>query len=127
MPANAQESMIWTKNATKRTLSLVFDEGDDVLAGLLSAMTEHRIADASIVEVNGKLKGGLGNYMMGSRLLSFNFSDTHVKTGTGHFKRSKDGLFGVLKVIPSDDNNMVTIAKGIAGQDFQIQLSYYEF
>jgi hypothetical protein len=127
MPTAAPESMIWTKNATKRTLTLVFDEGDDVLACLQQAMNEHRINDASIIEVNGKLKGGLGNYLMGSRLLSFNFSDTHVKTGTGHFKRTHDGLFGVLKVIPSTDNNMVTVAKGLAGQDFQIQLSYYEF
>ncbi len=123
----APESVIWTKNATKRTLHLVFDENDDVLKGLENAMIEHNIHEVSILEATGHLKSGLGNYILGSRLFSFNFDNHRIKVATGHFKRSKDGLFGVLKVIPTEGDSHVTIAKAFAGNDFELKLSYYEF
>ncbi|MBS3061989.1 MAG: hypothetical protein J4215_05395 [Candidatus Diapherotrites archaeon] len=121
------ESMLWTKNATKRILQLVFDENDDVLKCLETAMIEHNIHEVTIIEATGNIKSGIGNYLLGSRLFSYNFDNTRIKMTTGHFKRSKDGLFGVLKIIPQDDNNHVTIAKAIAGPDLELKVSYYEF
>ncbi|GEM_PF-3998909 len=108
-------------------MRLIFDDNDDVMAGLLSAMTEHRINEASIQGANGILKAGLGNYMNGSRFMTKNFDHSLIKAGTGHFKRSKTDLFGVLKVIPEDIDSHVTVAKAIAAQDFEITLAYYEY
>lgn len=127
MSVSAPASMIWTKKASKQTLFLQFDEDDDILGGIASAMADHKIGEASLLECTGHIKSGIGNYLAGNQLLTKNFDNTEIKTAVGHFKRGKGGLFGILKIIPTDLDNHVTIARAKAGPDLQIKLSYYEF
>ncbi len=119
--------MIWNKQAKKCTLTLQFDENDDVLAGVESSMKEHQIAEATLVELTGSVKGGSGNFMRGHTYNTFEFNGNRVKIATGHFKRRSDGLFCILKIIPEGSLDHVTVSKAVAGNDLVMKLSYYDF
>lgn len=106
---------------------LQFDEGDDILGGIESSMKQHNVGEASLLDCKGHIKSGIGSYLVGNSLMTKNFDNTLVQNFTGHFKCGKGGLFGVLKIIPTDLDSHVTVAKGKAGADFEIKLSYYEF
>lgn len=121
------ESMVWTKKANKQTMTLQFDEGDDILGGIESGMKEHGVGEASVMDCKGHIKSGIGNYLVGNSLQTKNFDNTLVQNFTGYFKCGKGGLFGVLKIIPNDLDSHVTVAKAKAASDFEVKLSYYEF
>ena len=108
---SAPASTYWQKKASKQFLRLTFEEDDDILEGIESALREHNIGEAALVECKGKLKSGVGNYLQGSQLMSNYFNNTEIKIETGHFKVSKKGMLGILKFIPTDLDSHVTIAK----------------
>jgi hypothetical protein len=120
--------MYWQKKAVKKTMKLQYEDDDDILGGLQSAMKQYNIDEAKILDCKGKIKSGLGNYMDGSQFLTKNFSNTEIKKGGGHFKLTKTGIFGVLRVIPNDNkNDLITIGKAKAANGFEIDISYYEY
>lgn len=121
------DSMLWNKQAKKCTLTLQFEEGDDVLAGVESAMKEHNIGEASLLELTGNIKEGSGNFVRGHTYNTFEFRNTPVKIATGHFKRRSDGLFCVLKIVPANGIDHVTVSRAIAASDLVMKLSYYDF
>lgn len=122
------ESMFWQKKAIERNIVLKFDEGDDVLKCLEQVMHEHKILKANVVEFTGHIKNGAGNYIQGSQFMTKNFDNTGIKKATGYFTiNPKVGLFGVLKIIPADLDNHVTIAKAFAMPDLELKLQYYDY
>jgi len=127
MAAAIPSSMYWQKKALKKTMTLQFDEDDDILKGIESAMHENCIFKADVAEASGKIKSGLGNYVQGSQYMTKCFNDTEIKIATGHFELGKKGLFGVLKIIPKDLNSHVSIGKAKAKKGMEIKLWYYEF
>ena len=127
MAVTAPSSMYWQKKALKRTMTLQFDEDDDIIKGIETAMNENCIFRIDVASASGKIKNGLGNYVQGSQYMTKSFDNTEIKIATGHFELGKKGLFGVLKIIPKDLNNHVTIGKAKAKQGLEINLSYYEF
>src|SRR3989338_8850833 len=120
--AETPKSMFWQKKATKRIMTLQFDEDDDILKGIEESMRQNGIDDVKIVEGTGKIKTGLGNYVQGSSYLTKQFNNTEIKIATGHFELKRE-LFGVLKIIPVDLNEHVTIgkAKAAAGMEMKLQ------
>ena len=93
--------MYWQKKGIKRVLTLQFEEGDDILKGIESAMRENGIHEVNIVEATGSIRSGLGNYLNGSQFLTKNFDNSKIKIAAGHFE-IKGSIFGVLKIIPAD-------------------------
>ena len=124
--AETPKSMFWQKKATKRIMTLQFDEDDDILKGIEESMRQNGIDDVKIVEGTGKIKTGLGNYVQGSSYLTKQFNNTEIKIATGHFELKRE-LFGVLKIIPVDLNEHVTIGKAKAAAGMEMKLQYYEY
>lgn len=124
--ADAPKSMYWQKKGIKRILTLQFDEGDDILKGIESAMRENGIHEVNIVEATGSIRSGLGNYLNGSQYLTKSFNNSQIKIATGHFE-FKGSLFGVLKIIPVDLDSHVTVAKAKAAAGMEMKLSYYTY
>lgn len=120
-------SMVWTQKATKQILHIQFDEEDEIMAGIEATMLQHGIGEAKLEECKGHIKSGLGNYLSGSQLMTWNFNNTEVKNAVGHFKVSKKASMSVLKIIPTTMENHVTLAKAKAAADFEVKLSYYDF
>ncbi|MDD5163947.1 MAG: hypothetical protein PHD95_07135 [Candidatus ainarchaeum sp.] len=124
--ANTPSSMYWQKKAKKREMVLQFDDDDDILKGIETAMRENGIDETNVIEAKGKIKSGLGNYVQGSSYMTKEFKNTEIKIATGHFELKRE-LFGVLKIIPTDLNSHVTIGKAKAEQGLEMKLSYYEY
>jgi hypothetical protein len=124
--ANTPSSMYWQKKAKKKEMVLQFDDEDDILKGIETAMRENGLDETNVLEAKGKIKSGLGNYVQGSQYLTKQFDNTEIKIATGHFELKRE-LFGVLKIIPTDLNNHVTIGKAKAAQGLEMKLSYYEY
>ena len=107
-------------------MTLQFEENDDILKGIEQAMHENHIHEVNVAEATGRIKNGLGNYVQGSSYLTKKFDHTEIKIATGHFE-FKGSLFGVLKVIPMDLNEHVTIGKAKAAAGMEMKLQYYEY
>ena len=124
--AETPKSMYWQKKGIKRVLTLQFEEGDDILKGIESAMRENGIHEVNIVEATGSIRSGLGNYLNGSQFLTKNFDNSKIKIAAGHFE-IKGSIFGVLKIIPAALDAHVTVAKAKAVDGMEMKLSYYTY
>ncbi len=120
-------SMLWQKKAVKQFIRLQFEEDDEIIEGIEQTLRENGIGEAALVECKGHIKSGVGNYLQGSQLMTKNFDNTEVKIATGHFKVSGKGMLGILKFIPTDLDNHVTVARAKAAPDFEVRLSYYNW
>ena len=124
--ADAPKSMYWQKKAIKRAMTLQFEEDDDILKGIEDSLRQYCIDEVKVLEGKGKIKSGLGNYVQGSSYMTKKFDNTEIKIATGHFELKRE-LFGVLKIIPTDLNEHVTIGKAKAAAGMELKLQYYEY
>ena len=56
------DAHIFNKKGMKKTIELFFDEDDNILEGVKSAMQEHNVSEVNVEEADGVLKELTVNY-----------------------------------------------------------------
>lgn len=121
------ESHLFNKKGTRKTLTLTLEEGDDVMSCIKQGMNEHSLKDVQVVDMQGKLKEGVINYMEGQHYKSMNLKEQEIVRAAGNFKLSFDELFGTMHITTSLKNPLTaTFVRGKAMDGLKIKLSFIE-
>ena len=118
----------FNKRGVKRELTLLLDEGDDVLECVQAGMREHSLSEVTVTGIEGTLAEGIINYFLKNEFKSAVLKDKALLSASGSFKLTHEGLFGSMKVIAMGRPPLHgTLVKGKAGNDFTLKLSFVEF
>ncbi|MBM3282554.1 MAG: DNA-binding protein [Candidatus Diapherotrites archaeon] len=122
------DSTIYKGKSVEKTLNLVFDEGDDVLAGIKNAIRQHNIREASALNAEGQLKDATINYFNKSRFVSTDIKNGRIVSCSGRFMNLKDGVIGDMHVGFMLGMQMWdgTLVKAVAAKGFELTLKFYQ-
>ncbi len=122
------DSTIYTGKSVEKTLNLAFDEGDDVLAGIRSAVRQHNIKEASAINAEGQLKEATINYFNKARFVSTDIRNGRIVSCSGRFMNLKDGVIGDMHVGFMLGMQMWdgTLVKAVAAKGFELTLKFYQ-
>ncbi|MFH0970457.1 MAG: DUF296 domain-containing protein [Candidatus Diapherotrites archaeon] len=120
------DTTVFTGKSVERELTLVFDEGDNVLSGLKDAMRQHGLREASAVRADGQLKEATINYFTRNRFNSTELKNGRIVSCSGRFMNLKEGIYGDLHVGFLLGMQMWdgTLVKAIAKNGFQLTLKF---
>ena len=122
------DSTIYTGKSVEKTLNLAFDEGDDVISGIKSAIKQHGIKEASAINAEGQLKEATINYFNKSRFVSTEIRNGRIVSCSGRFMNLKDGVIGDMHVGFMLGMQMWdgTLVKAVAAKGFELTLKFYQ-
>ncbi len=122
------ESSIYTQKSIEKSLVLAFDEGDDVLSGMKTAITQHGIREATAVDAEGLLKEATIQYFNHNKFTSTELKNGRIVSCSGRFMNLKDGIYGDLHVGFMLGMQMWdgTLVKAIAKNGFQLTLKFHQ-
>jgi len=119
------ESILVKQKIPRKTLTLEFEDGDDIVQGIKQAMTKHHIVEVKVDDVNGRLKEGAVNCMEGPKYKKVEIKDKGILRASGTFKFGGGDLWGTLHVF-TDGRKPIsgTLVSGKAADGFQLKLSF---
>ena len=122
------ESTVYTGKSVEKSLNLVFDEGDDVIAGVRVAIRQHNIREASAIKADGQLKDATIQYFNKNKFVSTDIQNGRIVSCSGRFMNLKDGVNGDLHVGFMLGMQMWdgTLVKAIAKQGFELTLKFHQ-
>lgn len=122
------DSTVYKGKSVEKTLNLVFDEDDDVLAGIRAAIKQHNVKEASAINAEGQLKDATINYFNKSRFVSTEIRNGRIVSCSGRFMNLKDGVIGDMHVGFMLGMQMWdgTLVKAIAKQGFELTLKFHQ-
>ena len=121
------DAIIFKNKGKRKTLTLVLDEDDDILASIKQGMRQHGLKEARVDDMQGTIKEGVVSFMDGSQYKAKNLASQPIIMASGNYKLSFDELFGSMHVTTAGKNHLTaTFVKGKAAQDLQIKLSFIE-
>lgn len=122
------DAHLFTKKGRKQILTLVLDDGDNILDCIKAAMKEHNVQEVSVEEAEGAIKNGVINFFERSSYKTADLKDSRVMRVSGNFKLSYGDLYGIMKISTFDKPPLQgTLVKGRANEGFTIKLSFIEF
>ena len=105
----------------KNKLTLVLEEGDDILRSIKQGMNENKIKEASVISVNGNLLEGIISTKSGQVTVE----DTGLINAKGKFKFGGDELWGKLNIFTEGKKPIDGILlKGKAKENLEIILEF---
>lgn len=123
----AFDALLFNKKGSKKTLTLILDENDDILGSIKQGMKEHNIQEGRIDDMQGVIREGVGSFMSGHNFRTINFASQEIIRASGNYKLSFDELFGSMNVTTAGRKPVTaTFVKGKAGQGLQITLGFVE-
>ncbi|MGI6589741.1 MAG: PCC domain-containing protein [Candidatus Iainarchaeum sp.] len=123
--ANRIDSVLIKEPLKKKTLTLEFDEGDDIMSCIKEGLVQNEIREANVVDVDGVLTTATVNAMEGSRFKKIDFANTKILRASGHFKLGGGDLWGALHVFTEGRKPISgTLVRGTASQGFTLKLSF---
>ncbi|HLC92242.1 MAG TPA: hypothetical protein VJH23_00890 [archaeon] len=121
------DAHIFNKKGMKKTIELFFDEDDNILEGVKSAMQEHNVSEVNVEEADGVLKELTVNYFERSSYQSKVSRDSRVMRVSGNFKLSYGELYGKMNVFTFDKPPIQgTVVRAKAKAGFSLKLSFVE-
>lgn len=122
------ESTIYTRKSVQKELTLAFDEGDDVISGVRTAIRQHGIAEAHATKADGQLRDATIQYFNKARFVSTDIKNGRIVSCSGRFLNLKDGVNGDLHVGFMLGMQMWdgTLVKAIAKQGFELTLTFHQ-
>lgn len=119
------DSIILKEPVRKSYLTLIFDEGDDVISCIKEGMEQNGVKECDVVDVDGVLTSATINSMEGSRFKRIDFSNKRILRLSGHFKLTAGDLWGSLHVFTEGRKPISgTVVSAKASQGFLIKLSF---
>ena len=124
MPKNI-DSVLIKEPLKKKTLTLEFDEGDDIMSCIKMGLEQNDIKEADVTNSEGALTTATVNAMEGSKFKKIDFSNMKIMRVSGHFKLGGGDLWGSLHVFTEGRKPISgTLVKGKASQGFKLMLSF---
>lgn len=121
------DAVLFNKNGKRKTLTLILDDGDDVMSCIKQGMKEHGLKEARVDDMQGTLKEASISFMQGSQYRAKNLAMQKIIKASGNYKLSFGELFGSMNVTTADKHPLTaTFVKGRAAQDLEIKLSFVE-
>lgn len=122
------ESSIYSGKSVEKDLTLAFEEGDDVLSGIRTAIQQHGIRECSAVAADGQLQHATIQYFNKSKFTSTELTNGRIISCSGRFMNLKEGIYGDLHVGFMLGMQMWdgTLTKAIAKNGFQITLRFHQ-
>ncbi len=121
------DSILFNKKAERKMLTLALSENDGILSAIKEGMQLHKVKEATVVEVNGKVKEGEINYMEKNKYKTMKLRDIAVFRASGSFKQNFDDLWGSMHISINPRNPTTgTLVKGKAAEGMEIKLSFFE-
>lgn len=123
----AFDAILFNKKGIRKNLSLILDEGDDIVSCIRQGMKEHDLSEARVDGMEGKIREGIANYMSGSHYKSKSLNNQEIIMASGSYKLSFDELFGSMNITTGGKPPITaTFVKGKACQNLKIILSFIE-
>ncbi|MBI5884787.1 hypothetical protein HZB89_01670, partial [archaeon] len=123
----AFDAILFNKKGTRKSLSLILDEGDDIVSCIRQGMKEHCLSEARVDGMEGKIREGIANYMSGSHYKSKKLDNQEIIMASGGYKLSFDELFGSMNITTGGKPPITaTFVKGKACQNLKVMLSFIE-
>ena len=124
MPKNI-DSVLIKEPLRKKTLTLEFDEGDDIMSCIKLGLEQNGIKEADVADVDGALTTASVNAMEGSKFKKIDFANTKIMRASGHFKLGGGDLWGSLHVFTEGRKPISgTLVRAKASQGFKLILSF---
>lgn len=122
------ESSIYTGKSVEKDLVLEFEEGDDVLAGIRTAIQQHGIRECNAVQADGQLNHATIQYFNKSKFTSTELLNGRIISCSGRFMNLKEGIYGDLHVGFMLGMQMWdgTLTRAIAKKGFQLTLRFHQ-
>lgn len=119
------DARIVREKLERKFLRLVFDSGDDVVAGIKKAMQDNEISECRVEDVSGSLAEGVINTFEGNSYKKIDIKDKEVLRASGTFKFGGGDLWGNLHVFTSGRKPISgTVTKAKAADGFELKLSF---
>lgn len=124
MPKNI-DSVLIKEPLKKKTLTLEFDEGDDIMSCIKMGLEQNDIKEADVMNSEGALTTATVNAMEGNKFKKIDFANMKIMRVSGHFKLGGGDLWGNLHVFTEGRKPISgTLVKGKASQGFKLMLSF---
>lgn len=121
------DNFIFDKKSVKKNLTLVLDEGDDIISCIKDGMAQHGVDKVSVDSVDGMVNEALINYFERNSFKSSVIRDKSILIASGAFKLSFGELFGQMKIVTNDKPPMHgTLVRGRAKGNFTLRLAFHE-
>ncbi len=105
----------------KNKLTLVLEEGDNVLKSIKEGMLENKLKEASVVSINGSLLEGIISTQNGQ----VKVEDIGLLNAKGKFKFGGDELWGKLNIFTEGKKPIDgVLLKGIAKENLELVLEF---
>jgi predicted DNA-binding protein with PD1-like motif len=121
------DAVIFKKKGVRKSLRLILDENESILACIKQAMKEHNLREVRVEDMTGKFQKGELTYFEGNRYKMLKLADKEAFRASGLFKLSFDELYGSMYVSINQRHPITgTLTKGTAINGFEIKLSFLE-
>jgi hypothetical protein len=122
------DTVIYDGKSVEKNLTLLFEEGDDVIQGMKKAIQEHNIKEARAVSADGELQDAVIQYFIHHKFSTHQLKNGRIINVSGRFLNLKDGIYGDLKVSFLLGMQMWngTLTKAKAKKGFQLTLKFRE-
>ena len=119
------DAHLFNKKGVKKAIELIFDEDDNIIDGIKSAMQEHNVSEANVEEAEGLMKEVTVNYFERSSYQSKTAKDAKIMRVSGNFKLSYGELYGKMNVFTFDKPPLQgTVVRAKARAGFSLKLSF---
>lgn len=111
----------------KKTLKLIYEEGDEIVSGIKQAMKEHSLKEIELKEINGKIKKANIQFMEAGKFKAKVIENIYPIRISGTLKLSFEELYGVIRLSFNPKNPIsATLTSGLAEQELIITATYIE-
>ncbi len=119
------DSMLIKEKIPRKTLTLILDEGDDVMTCIKLGMQQNKVREAKLEDVSGFLATGTINCMDGHKYKRIEVNNIELLRASGNFKFGGEDMWGNLNVFTSGRKPVSgTLYKGSAKQGLTIKLTF---
>ncbi|NMA44328.1 MAG: hypothetical protein GX950_00745 [Candidatus Diapherotrites archaeon] len=125
MPAKKIDSMLIKEKIPVKILTLILDEGDDVMTCIKLGMQQNNIREAKVEDIEGFLLKGAINCMEGHKYKRIEVENIELLRASGNFKFGGEDLWGNLNIFTAGRKPISgTLHKGIAKDGLTIKLKF---
>ncbi|MEM0359753.1 MAG: DUF296 domain-containing protein [Candidatus Diapherotrites archaeon] len=121
------DAILFNKKGVKKILTIVLDDGEDILKCIQKAMEEHGLKEVKVEDMSGTMKEGYINYFEGGHFASAKFKDKPILRANGNFKLSGGDLWGTMHICTADKKPIMgTLIRGLAANGMEIKVSFVQ-
>ena len=128
MPANDMSFTIYKTKATKKSLTLILSEGEDVIKCIEQAMRENNIDICEVSDLDGVFKDGTITYFIGNNFRTKRIAGKSAYQTHGRYEIKKGQFTGNMHIVLKEGASALTATPSVlvASEDFKVLLHFHE-